>query len=481
MSTISFDRHDTILKILKRLPQEVEAELKLNFPPESAVWRSPRNLSIIQFWAHQKGKKVTIEGGEKKEEPAIEGELPQPAPTSPKKTKRLGLSRTSKIFIFLFVIFLFFAGAAATFVYFYLPKAEVRLIVEERPLEYETTVILKEGLTQPVVETKELPVEEIKVANKETEVFASTGEKDVGEKAKGEVTIRNWTDEEVIFEAGTKIISRQNQNLTLLLDNSVAVPAQTITGEEPDQRVITAGKANVSVTAFEIGPEHNLSNKHEFTISDKSFADFPLTNESSFSGGARRTVTVVSPEDQERAKEQLKSKLFAQGMSDLQKKLLENEKLVAETIKQVLINVEYGNQVDAEVEHFNVTASTESTGLAYDQRTLSALLKQDLANSIPQGFTLSGLTEELSAGLITKTEDEKILMVVNLKTLVVPDYDLDKIKYELKGKRLEQGEEVLNKLPHLQRHEIVLWPRLPAFLQTFPFREERLKIELTVQ
>ena len=101
----------------------------------------------------------------------------------------------------LVVLVLIILGAAVFALYWYLPKAEVVLLIEPKVLEEEFEVKLNSTLVAVDKDELILPAQEVTVTLEESETRTTTGTKLTGEKAKGEVTVFNGTSEEKTFEA----------------------------------------------------------------------------------------------------------------------------------------------------------------------------------------------------------------------------------------------------------------------------------------
>ena len=101
-----------------------------------------------------------------------------------------------------------------------------------------------------------LNIEESKQTFQVSASIPTTGTRDIGEKAKGEVTIYNADTEVKTFKKGTKLSTSDGITFTLN-DDVVAEEASTTITEEGDILTSTS-KVQASVTAFEIGSKSNV-------------------------------------------------------------------------------------------------------------------------------------------------------------------------------------------------------------------------------
>lgn len=160
---------------------------------------------------------------------------------------------------------------------------------------HKATIVLtlpseKLSLSQTFSNT-EIPVKSNSVTKTFEVQTAATGVRDIGDPAKGSVTIYNSSlSQQKAFSKGT--IIRSSNNLAFTLDSDAKVASAS-----GDASAITSGTAKVGVTAMAIGPDSNLATGSRFTVADESSTVVIAKNESAFSGGTKRQVQVVSEKD----------------------------------------------------------------------------------------------------------------------------------------------------------------------------------------
>src|SRR3990167_8317127 len=149
-------------------------------------------------------------------------------------------------------------------------------------------------LTLPVTETpsgKKLTVVTHTKVVEFNDKKVSTGTRDVGEKAKGDVSIHNFDNSERNIERGTKIIKGE---LEFVLDNDVKIASSSgITSDGTKQ----SGKAKVSVTADAIGSAHNISKDTQLTIASLPESLYIAIADADFTGGTQKKIKTVSRDD----------------------------------------------------------------------------------------------------------------------------------------------------------------------------------------
>jgi len=372
--------------------------------------------------------------------------------------------------------FLFLLGGGVMAFYWYYPKAKVKIFVESKSLEKEIEISVDPNLTLPDFDKKQIPGETVEVKVKESKEKETSGEKLVGERAKGEVTVYNFTSSSKIFDKGATIIGPNN--LEFILDIDIVVASASSTLDENWNEVVSPGKTKVAVTASKIGPESNLASESEFNLKGYSFSSYRAKNEKAFSGGTSRQVKVVSGEDQEELTAELTAELNEKVKEELAKRTPEGKKILEEGILTSLISREFDGAVGAEAERLKLDLTMKAKTLAYSPVDLENLLERVIAGSIPSGFVKKKIETKISAG---KVEEGKTFLNVHLKVSLVPDLDLKEIKGNLLGKYPEVAKEYLHSLPNFVEADVTITPNLPPRLRVFPRSAKNIDIQIELK
>src|SRR3989344_2785076 len=198
--------------------------------------------------------------------------------------KFLGIPRFGgklKFIVQILILLLLAAG------YIFLPKATVTIFVEPKVLERDTQVTADPKIKEVDEETKRIPGQIIETQASGSEKGSATGKKQIGESAKGTITITNKTNSPKTFSKGTTLST--GDNIKFSLESSVTVASQSATEDG-----ISFGKASADANAVEIGADGNIPSGAQLTISGVSSAEFSAKSEGNFSGGTSKDVTVVS-------------------------------------------------------------------------------------------------------------------------------------------------------------------------------------------
>ncbi len=193
--------------------------------------------------------------------------------------------------------------------YIFQTKATVTLNLEPKMVdETEAVTFAPDGSNN--FEDKVIKAENVTTTLSGSTTGEVTGKKEVGEKAKGAVTIFNSDDSKKTLPEGT--IIKSSNDLEFTLDKEVVVASASgdiFSG-------IKSGTTKADVTASKIGTESNLPSNTKFTFTGNS--SLAAKNESAFAGGTKKNVTVVSKKDLENLASELPSSLKDKAKEDLE-------------------------------------------------------------------------------------------------------------------------------------------------------------------
>ena len=364
---------------------------------------------------------------------------------------------------------------ALTLLYWYLPKASVVLFVKPQSLERDFSVKLATSLDVIDKEKLLLPAQKIETTLSGEKERETSGSKLVGEKATGEMTIYNNTDQAKIFIEGTKIYGPDE--LVFTLDEDVSVAAENT--ESGDLYGIP-GKSVVSVTAEEFGSEGNLASGSEFLIANYSRSDFIASNSSSFSGGTAREVQVVAETDQDELLSSLREELEQEAIGQLRSELGSKDKLVEESLELEVLEKTFSAKVNEEVNELSLKLKLKVVALTFNEDDFETLIKKEIAALVPSDFGYDPQQAETNFEL-EDIEDGIFTFTAYFKADLMPKFDLEQIKNNLLGKKPAIGNTYLGNLPNVEFFEAQITPNLPAKIATFPRMVKKINIEVKLR
>lgn len=196
-------------------------------------------------------------------------------------------------------------------------KLTVNLKVKADPIDKTVEVKVEKDRPKVDLEAGIVPGSQItKEKDVETDINA-TGEKDLGEKAKGIISFKNESGVDEKIDAGTSLKSSSSVEFTL--DSEITIPKASLNSAGDKQ----LGQASGAITAKEPGTQGNMSASVTYAIVGKS----KITASGTTSGGITKKIKVVTKNDIERGKRELQNKnsdaLVEEAKSDKTKVFLD--------------------------------------------------------------------------------------------------------------------------------------------------------------
>jgi len=353
--------------------------------------------------------------------------------------------------------------------WWFVPKATVELEVNAQSLEKEAKITASPRFSTVNQERGEITAEILENTQKDSKKGVASGKKNVGEKAKGKVTVFNKTTAPRTFAAGTTIAGSSSLEFTFDDDVTVASRSATIEG-------ITFGKTDVGVTAKTIGPDSNLAAGKDFAIADFDESLYAAHNDQPFSGGSSKEVTTVSDKDIEQLKTALLDDLFKKAKDEIGQKLKEDQKLIDGAIGKKVISQSADKDVDDEASVVNLTMEVDFKATVYKEGDLKEVLKGLVTNAVPEKLKLA------DGGIKTQTEVSQLadngdlVLDAKLTADLVPKFDEGQIQGNLAGQSTEKAQEYLASIPEVVSAKITLSPPLPGPLKKMPKAAGNIKI-----
>ncbi len=483
MKELKFNREDNLAFIIESLQQETAGEIKLTVPPENEFWQSPLNRQLLKRWAQGQNKKLFWDSLTMTEKDVSSSVVSSPTPSSLKKKKNVFNWPRGGIFLFFIFLALIFALAALGFIYYYLPRATVTLLVQESTITRQEKVTVDPQIATLDYDNLKVPGESVAIKNTAQGTFKATGKVEGGTKAEGEVTIYNKTKVAVKLKKGTTLGSQgEKSGLTFLLQEEVTVPPVEIKPLSEGEQSIWGKKENLRVIAAEIGPQYNLEAETVFQVNDfDPNQQLYATNPLSFRGGTVTEELVVSRADQQQAVEELANQVYAQNKEDIKTKLVGDQQLLEEFINNQVLNREFSVGEGAKADSFQATVTGQSQATLFSRSQVKKLLLTVLKENLPAGFQLLEDKTTLSLEGIDSNSEGQLVLMATIQGIVIPEIDSDDLRQKLQGLKPAQAEAFLVKLENINGYRINLWPRMPSFLQTLPYRQERIRIRIKVK
>ena len=313
-----------------------------------------------------------------------------------------------------------------------------------------------------------------------TDSKPTTGKKEIGEKARGSITVHNFDDKEKTFVKGTIF---ETGNLKFVLDQDVKLASAsvvTINGGLVKQ----PGKAKSSVTAEVIGPQSNISSGKQFKTGDFPVSLYFAINENSFAGGTKKDVKTVAKKDlddlkktvQELAKKQKSDKIDQTPTQSGQEKI--DKKILEQLTETSFTEEKFDKEVGEESDTIKLDAKIELKIYSYQEDELKKFLANNLADQLEKGFVLQKdkLTYKLEEA--EKNDSEVLLkMAVNGQTIKdIPNNEVIKL---VRGVNSEAVEKLLKNKFKVEGFNLEIEPKIIFLQNRMPFFGKNISLKIS--
>lgn len=271
-----------------------------------------------------------------------------------------------------------------------------------------------------------------------TASVATTGSRDMGEKAKGEVTVYNRSFSSQTIPSGT-IVKAEGKSFISAQDTSV--PAAS---EGSDSSISIAGKATIPVVASAIGTDSNINKGKRFTVGTFDETTLFGINDSAMAGGSKKTLRTVSAKDLENVKTKAAEAAKVQKFSD---DTMSNN-LSARVIPQLTIvslkNNTFSKSIGDEATDVSLQATALRTQYWYDEQKVKQTILTQLQSEVPSQYSLPSerLTYTISD---VKQKNANYSVSINVTASPIRIIDTVVLAKRIPGKNIDEVQGILQK------------------------------------
>lgn len=362
------------------------------------------------------------------------------------------------VLLFLIAIFLF---------YIFGQSADVFLLAKTQDISKDAEITLSPNSpTDPA--SNILNISYVEDSEDGSVNVTATGTKQVGDKAKGSVTIYNNTDSTQSFSKGTTIIS--DKGLKFDLDQSISVASASgdaFSGTKP-------GTSKGDVVADDIGTEYNLPSGAKFAIAGSS-SSIAAKNDSAFLGGTKKQITVVSKDDILKGSDDLIKTQQEKAKSVISKKAANGLSLLPVFLDTVVSNKDVSNNVGDPASNFTIKGSVTFKSALYkvsEAKSFTASLLS-LNNSPVLADSLFYSFDNIKAG------KENVTATMHAKAGLLPKIDEKDLASKIAGKSEAGARAILVNLPQIRDVKVIYHPHLPLFPKNLPRISSHIHIKVS--
>ncbi len=487
MTNLTLSKRPNIVSVLEEIKAAPVSEVKILLPKDPRYWNviALRTLSEqaraygkdLDFVAqNERGKNLlAVFRGE-----TISAESGKPGVSFIDRFKAwMQIARWKIIGIAAGAIVLL--GGALFAALFYLSEATIIVHFNTSPLVKTATITLDPQISELDSEQMVIPAIPVDVQESGTYEIETTGSKEVGTKAEGEITAYNYdVDSSKSFSDGSILIT-EDTGLKFLLDGAIEIEEASSSAEGSD-RIISPGTVSAGVTAEKIGSDYNIEQRTDLyfeDLDDDFWDNIYARAEEDFSGGESDVVSVVTAQDQEDLLSQSLEEIKSQCSQSLSGKLVGDQKLTGKAVLATPVEQNYTPGEGEEADNLELVLRVRCSTLAYSEEDLNKIWSAKLEDLVPEGFELREDDPKVNVLTVEKPkEGEGILIHTEVESVLAPKVEEERFKEDLVGRSFSDLEAYFSTIPDVNSYELRLWPPLiPGILGRLPFNRDRLHIE----
>ena len=201
------------------------------------------------------------------------------------------------------------------------------------------------------------------------------------------------------------------------------------------------------MSAKEVGPDYNLGANQDFVFSQFDELFYSATNETAFSGGDEKEVTIASRDDLNNLQESLHNSLKETAVNDLKNKLAGTQ-FHDETIETSIAKKSFDKKLDEEASLINLDLVVTATAIVYDESSLKELLAQSINSQAPQNMESKPENIEILS-VNAKKRTGGLNLSGKFQARFVPKFNEEELKEKLSAKSVKESREIIKELPEV--------------------------------
>ncbi len=352
-----------------------------------------------------------------------------------------------------------------------LPKATIAIKTNTTEVAAKVSIIASPAFTEFNEQKGTVPGLLKEYKKTEVQKVPATGQKDMGTKASGSVTLSltDCTKEQVTVPAGTTVTSG-SLNFVTQVDVSMQSVKIGPNCRNSDFKNITTTKVNV--VAQNAGDSYNLSARN-YTVN--GFTNVSGAGDA-MSGGTSKVIKVVSQQDVDTAKQKAVETTNAIANAEIVK-LLKDEGYFPLTdtfvTKEPVVTTNPG--VDAESEEVTVSVTLAYTMVGAKRQDIDTLAAKSISSQIDssQQKILNNGVDTASVLILGKKASGETSFELQLRATAGVEQNIDQIRQAVAGKKKNEAESVVRSRPGIEE---VTVQYSPFWVSKIPNKLEKIQV-----
>ncbi|MBL8031010.1 MAG: hypothetical protein JNK33_01650 [Candidatus Doudnabacteria bacterium] len=353
-------------------------------------------------------------------------------------------------------------GAAALVVLFLLiftivilPKATVVVHAKGDAIIRDVELSVGTNVLQADIAKLQLPAVSLERVLETEDKFQSTGKKEIGSKAVGNVRIFNLTGAPLSLKSKTTTLSAGGKSYVLTSDQNFipATPAKQVTNPN-------AGRV-AAVEAAQAGEGFNLPVNTRLEITNQVFGNKPqllyAQVEDALTGGNSRFVSTIEEADLAMAQIALQKQLVDQLAAQLKN---DGKMLPEKAYQSSVVSFTSDKPVGSETPTFTAKLQISLKGLAFEPALLTDLVRSRITQVLSDGSALQSADKDVLTFKVRQLDIAAgtMKLIVHVESKSYKLLDLAALQTGLKGKSRQEAEVWLSGRPEIDHASITLSP-----------------------
>lgn len=353
-----------------------------------------------------------------------------------------------------------FIGAASLMallaLYFILPKVNITVSAKTEAVSQDLSLAADKGISKVDAAQNKIPAQLIKLDKRQSREFATTGQRQVNDKARGMITIYNeYSSSSQTLVETTRFVSGDGK--VFRLSKTITVP-----GAKIQDGKIVASSIEAEVAADQPGADYNIG-PGRFTI--PGFKDTPKydvfygVSKSAMTGGASGLMKVVSQEDYDKAKADIWQSLRPALDSEFKNQLPAGLKILEGAMKEEISGVEADKTVGSPAEKFTMTLKGTAVAVLFDENDVTAVIKNRLADRLDGDKDLAVAPEKINYQLASVDYSRgQVSLKIGFQGNLVWKINLDGLRQEIAGQNEKSIRDIFSRHTEISEAKVVFWP-----------------------
>jgi hypothetical protein len=215
------------------------------------------------------------------------------------------------------------------------------------------------------------------------------------------------------------------------------------------------------------------------TVADQSKSSVIAKNESDFSGGTEREISVASKEDQNKLVTTLTETLKEEARQKLQQQLSGKEQFLPESLKNNIVDKKFDKDVGSETDNLSLAMTLEFSQVSYTQDDLDTFFEEYMKNLVTDQYEFNAEKSRFDVKKVDQDND-KITFTANYHAYLLPKIDISTFAKSFAGISRSKLDELVTgmKDKKIIGYDITHTRQLPFTKNKLPVKASNIEVKV---